>query len=94
MTPEWTKDALCLNMDTNLFFDTYENNDDVAVGVDIMCSRCPVRRRCFSYGVSNKETGVWGGVYFQNGLISSEFNRHKQDQDWADIWVSLTVDGG
>jgi hypothetical protein len=38
---------------------------------------------CFAAGVSGKETGVWGGVYFEQGDISREFNRHKVKEGWA-----------
>jgi len=92
MTPSWTKKALCLNMDTNMFFEKYEENPDVSLAVDIMCNRCPVQRKCFSYGITNKEIGVWGGVYLENGEISKDFNLHKEEDDWATLWTCLTTD--
>lgn len=84
--------ALCLNMDTNLFFDTYEENKEVAKKVDILCIRCPAQRQCLAYGVSNEEWGVWGGVYLEGGKISKEFNGHKTQESWFDIWSGITME--
>ena len=84
--------ALCLNMDTNLFFDTYEEDKEVAKKVDLLCIKCPAQRQCLAYGVSNEEWGVWGGVYLENGKISREFNKHRSKADWAETWQYLTMD--
>ena len=54
--------------------------------------RCPVARQCFAVGVSQKEWGVWGGIYLENGKISREFNKHRTKQDWAAKWQELTTD--
>ena len=51
-----------------------------------------MRKICFAAGVSGKETGVWGGVYFEQGDISREFNRHKAKEGWAKTWQALTTD--
>jgi hypothetical protein len=85
------KDAMCLNMDTNLFFDKYEEEDNVSTYVDSLCSKCPAQRQCLAYAVSNQEWGVWGGVYFENGKISKEFNSHKNKEDWFEIWSGITM---
>jgi hypothetical protein len=53
---------------------------------------CPVRNICFASGVSGKETGVWGGIYIEQGDISREFNRHKTKQDWGNTWQALTTE--
>jgi hypothetical protein len=42
--------------------------------------------------VSRQEWGVWGGVYFEKGKISKEFNNHKKEEEWFDIWKSLTME--
>ncbi|MFZ9242583.1 MAG: WhiB family transcriptional regulator [Sediminibacterium sp.] len=80
----------CLNMDTNLFFDKYEENSKVANAVDKLCLRCPVIRQCLAYGVSNQEWGVWGGVYLEQGKISKEFNINKTPDDWFNVWQAAT----
>jgi hypothetical protein len=84
--------ALCLNMDTNLFFDQYEENSEVSKKVDLLCIKCPAQRQCLAYGVSNSEWGVWGGVYLEGGKISKEFNSHKEKTDWFSIWSGITME--
>jgi hypothetical protein len=50
-------------------------------------------KECFAIGVSQKEWGVWGGIYIENGEISKEFNSHKTQKDWEQVWRNLTMDG-
>lgn len=88
----WKDDAKCLDMDTNLFFDTYEEQETLRSAVDSICKECPVLKTCFAVGITNKEWGVWGGIFLENGKISREFNRHKSKQDWGNTWKSLTTD--
>lgn len=88
---EWKDQASCLNLENNLFFDKYEDNIEIRPTVDALCNRCPVARLCFANGISGKEWGVWGGIYLENGEVSKEFNKHKSKQDWANIWISLTM---
>jgi hypothetical protein len=77
-------------MDTNLFFDKYEESPNVANAVDKLCMACPEIRKCLAYGVSNQEWGVWGGIYLEGGKISKEFNQHKEEKDWFNVWKSAT----
>lgn len=84
--------ALCLNMDTNLFFDQYEEDSEVSKRVDLLCISCPAQRQCLAYGVSNSEWGVWGGVYLEGGKISKEFNSHKEKKDWFNVWSNITME--
>lgn len=90
---KWKQEAACLEFDVNLFFDKYEEDVSIRPQIDEFCRDCPVRKLCFAEAVSKKEWGVWGGVYFENGEISKEFNRHKTRQDWADTWQALTMEG-
>lgn len=87
----WKDNARCLGFDTNLFFDKYEEDEHIRSGVDSLCIKCPVRKTCFAVGISTKETGVWGGVYLEDGEISTEFNSHKDKESWSKIWQSLTM---
>lgn len=89
----WKDDAPCLNMETNDFFENYEESIEHRKSIDSLCAECPLRRQCFAVGVSQKEWGVWGGVYLENGKISREFNRHNSKEDWSRKWQSLTMDG-
>jgi len=89
---KFEEDPACLNMDTNLFFDKYEENSSTAKAVDNLCQRCPMQNKCLAYGISNQEWGVWGGIYLENGKISKEFNKHKDKDDWFSVWITLTMD--
>jgi hypothetical protein len=88
----WKDEGACLGLDTNLFFDKYEEDNLVRQAVDSICAGCPVAKRCFAVGVSGKEWGVWGGIFLDTGSISREFNNHKTKKDWADTWQSLTTE--
>lgn len=88
----WKEEALCLGYDTNFFFDKYEEDEQFRPAIDKICSTCPVMKECFVAGVSQKEWGVWGGIYFEGGKISKEFNSHKSKDDWSDTWENLTMD--
>ena len=89
---EWKEDAACLDFDRDLFFDKYEEDLELRPKIDALCSNCPVLRQCCAVGISQKEWGVWGGIYVENGKISREFNRHRTKQDWAETWQNLTMD--
>jgi hypothetical protein len=88
----WKDDAKCLDLDTNLFFEKYEDNPELRPNVDSLCLMCPVVKQCFAVGISGKEWGVWGGIYIEHGDISREINKHKTKQDWANIWKTLTLE--
>jgi len=60
--------------------------------IDAFCSLCPVQAQCLATGVSRKESGVWGGVYLDNGKISREFNSHKTKADWFAIWQAAAME--
>lgn len=89
---DWKDLALCLEYDTNIFFDKYEEDELLRVAVDKLCSDCPVRKQCFSVGVSQKEWGIWGGVYLEGGEISREFSKHRSKEGWSNTWKSLTLE--
>jgi hypothetical protein len=75
-----------------VFFEKYEEDELLRPAVDLLCSKCPVRKECFSVGISGKEWGVWGGVYLENGELSKEFSSHKTKGDWGATWQSLTTE--
>jgi len=58
----WKDQSACLGIDTNIFFDKYEEDIDARPIVDSLCKSCPVAKTCFAVGVSGKEWGVWGGI--------------------------------
>ena len=67
LPPDWTKKALCAEVDPDLFFP--EVGDDVRK-VKKICKACDVKEECLKYSLDNDERfGVWGGL--------SEHNRRK-----------------
>jgi hypothetical protein len=92
MMHSWKSDARCLGKDTNLFFDKYEEDKQIAKKVDTFCQSCKMNRMCFSTGFSGKEWGVWGGIYLKDGKIDKEQNSHKTKEDWSNTWESLTTE--
>lgn len=89
---KWKDQSLCMDYDTNLFFDKYEEDELLRPAIDALCKKCPVATTCFAVGVSSKEYGVWGGIYLDAGSVSKEFNSHKSPEDWTSIWQTLTMD--
>lgn len=92
MKNDWKVNGSCRNYDTNIFFDKYEEDTSLRATVESLCSACPVVKHCFAVGISQKEWGVWGGVYLENGGISKEFNKHRDKSQWAEKWKNLTMD--
>jgi hypothetical protein len=82
---KWQDYASCNGIDeTNIFFDGYESDVFVAMGVDQLCYHCPVAKQCLEAGLSG-EWGVWGGVYLVYGKIDTQRNSHKNDKDWEEL---------
>lgn len=82
---EWFNLALCLGADTNLFFDKYESDINIAKSIDDMCLTCPVAQTCYQSGKDNSEYGVWGGIYLNSGSIDKSRNVHKTQEVWKKI---------
>ena len=89
---EWKDLGSCSGYDTNIFFDKYEEDLSLRPAVEKLCSDCPVARECFAVGVSQKEWGVWGGVFLEGGKISREFSKHRTKEQWGKTWKNLTMD--
>ena len=58
--PAWTTDALCAQVDPDLFYpETGAPNRDAKQ----VCAGCNVRAECLAYALANRERfGVWGGT--------------------------------
>lgn len=82
---EWWHIAICNGMDTNLFYDKYEADVNIAKSIDEACLSCPVIKMCYEAGEQNDEYGVWGGVYLSAGLIDKARNLHKTQDVWKRI---------
>lgn len=89
---KWKDDALCLDYDTNIFFEKYEDDEVLRPAVDQLCYSCPVNKECFAVGITGKEWGIWGGVYLQGGEISKEYSSHKSKKDWSIFWTKMTME--
>lgn len=79
---DWYDLAACKGMDTNLFYDQYEVDVNIANNIDLMCLSCPIAGFCYEVGVNNDEQGVWGGVYLNSGSIDKSRNAHKTQETW------------
>lgn len=89
---KWAETATCLGEQYELFFEWYEQESQVADHVDKdYCMKCPVQRECLALGVARRETGVWGGIYLEDGEISDDHNAHKTEDDWGNLWLRLTT---
>ena len=77
---KWYHLSACKEMPINWFYDDYETDKELAKQVDQICLHCPVAKICHSEGVSNKEKGVWGGVYMDLGRPDKQHNSHKTSE--------------
>ena len=82
---DWWHLAICRGMDTNLFYDKYEVDANIAKSIDDACMSCPVMKMCYQSGVDNSEYGVWGGVYLSSGEIDKSKNLHKSPETWKKL---------
>lgn len=82
---DWKQLSLCSKMDTNMFYDGYESDVQVAKLVDQVCLSCPVMPQCIERGVENSEWGVWGAVYLVSGKQDKNRNAHKTAEVWEAI---------
>lgn len=57
--PEWQDDALCRQVDPELFYPEKGGNPEPAKAI---CRTCDVTDKCLQYALNNHEQfGVWGG---------------------------------
>lgn len=58
--PAWTLDALCLQVDPEIFFpEKYES----CRAAKLICARCPVRAECLAFALEHHEhVGIYGGM--------------------------------
>lgn len=82
---DWQELALCRNMETNMFYDEYESDEQVAKIVDDVCLSCPVLAQCLQRGTEKSEWGVWGGIYLSSGKKDNNRNSHKTPEVWNAI---------
>jgi WhiB family transcriptional regulator, redox-sensing transcriptional regulator len=57
---DWFENAACRGEDINLFF---PGTGEIPFTAFAICSRCPVRRECLDYALTNHiQHGVFGGI--------------------------------
>lgn len=60
LPPEWTKQALCAEVDPVIFF---PEKGDIITPAKKVCMACDVRVQCLEYALENNERfGIWGGT--------------------------------
>lgn len=79
---DWWHLAVCRGMDTNLFYEKYESDANIAKSIDEACLSCPVIKMCYESGIEKDEHGIWGGVYLNAGSIDKSRNLHKSQEVW------------
>ena len=83
---QWQDLAACQHLPTELHYDDYERDTEIAKAVDSNCLGCPVIADCFFAGGQNGEYGVWGGVYWNgSGKPDKNKNSHKTPEVWEEI---------
>lgn len=90
----WMGEALCAGTDTELYFDKYESDQDVAKNIDRMCLSCPVIKECFEQGVKTESYGVWGGIFLSEGKLDNVRNSHKTEIIWTKILPLISENNG
>ena len=67
-TPDWTKDALCPQVDPELFFPAKQGDSPRAA--KSICATCPVRQECLDQALADPSLeGIWGGTTFRERQI-------------------------
>lgn len=60
LPPNWYEQALCAQVDHELF---YPEKGGSTREAKKLCASCPVRETCLEYALDNEERyGIWGGV--------------------------------
>jgi WhiB family redox-sensing transcriptional regulator len=82
LPPAWTRDALCAQVDPELFFPD-KGGSDRAAKAKAICAKCPVRRECLEYalacesGAAGVRTSYPSGIY--GGLSEHQRRRLRRN---------------
>ena|ERR1700745_739545 len=87
----WQDLALCSGMDTNMFYDKYDD-ENISHIVDEVCLSCPVMKQCLQQGIENSEWGCWGSIYLTSGKKDENKNKFKTPETWKRIHKRLSED--
>lgn len=84
-TLSWHHLAMCKSMDLELFYEAYEDDEELAKAMDEVCLSCPVLKDCLMDGTDNKDYGLRGGIFLNNGKPDKMRNQHKSPEVWEKI---------
>jgi len=89
-TLSWYQLSSCRGMDLNLFYELYEENEEIAKAIDERCLSCPVFKECLMTATDDKDYGVRGAIYLSNGKPDKQRNAHKTPEVWSRIQERLS----
>ena len=72
-------------------FEEYQDNISYRHVIDQLCSHCPVQTACLMAGRDGKETGVWGGIYLEDGLPHEKYNEHKTEEFYLNLKAKINA---
>lgn len=97
-TLSWHQIAFCKDMIPerddegkvyDLFYEAYEEDEELAKAMDEVCLSCPVLKECLMEATDNKDFGLRGGIFLNNGKPDKMRNQHKTDEVWQRIQERL-----
>lgn len=79
LIPEWTRDAVCAQIDPELFFPDKGGSTATAKKV---CAGCPVRRQCLEYALEHESGAAGTHTSYPSGIYGglSELRRERRDE--------------
>jgi hypothetical protein len=89
-TLSWHQLAFCKGMELNLFYEIYEDDVEIAKAMDDVCLSCPVMKECLMDAYDNKDSGLRGAIYLNNGKPDKMRNAHKTEETWKKIQEKLS----
>lgn len=90
-TLSWHQLAFCKGMELDWFYDGYEADEELAKAMDEVCLSCPVMKECLMEGTDNKDYGLRGAIFLNNGKPDRMRNQHKTEEVWARIQERLKL---
>jgi len=75
--PAWMKEALCAQVDAEIWFPEKGGSNKTARAI---CAQCPVRRTCLEYSLTLEDNpwGIWGGTSMKD-RYELRRARHRQE---------------
>ena len=79
---EWRRLAVCVGVDSRIFFPEYAQSEKVWTRARVMCNQCPVQRECLEFALQWEDLEDRWGMYAghtpnERNLIRSERRKWK-----------------